>query len=243
MSSAAHEGTAATRPHIVVVDDHELVASLLVDWLRRNGFDASAVFEPTEADLVTSIADAVPDVVLLDDDLGPRLGTAERFVAPAIEAGALVLMLTSDGDRVLHARCVEEGASGILQKQTRPADLVSAVEAVAAGESILSPTERSALILELRKARSAAQRLRAPFIALTEREEQVLEAICDGESAAEIAMTWGVSVATVRSHIRAVLTKLQAGSQLEAAAMARRAGWPWQPVNASGQLTRTGRNT
>ena len=67
----------------------------------------------------------------------------------------------------------------------------------------------------------------APFASLTDREEQVLLAICDGESAAGIAADWEVSVATVRSHIRAVLAKLGAGSQLEAAAMARWVGWPW----------------
>ena len=136
-------------------------------------------------------------------------------------------MLTSDSNRVLQARCIEEGATGILHKQARPAELVAAVEDVVDGRSLISPTQRTELIIDLRRARNATRKERAPFALLTEREEQVLSAICDGQSAAQVATDWSVSVATVRSHIRAVLAKLGAGSQLEAAAMARRARWPW----------------
>ena len=229
MSAGAPRGGRTTNgpTRVVVVDDHVLLTSLLVDWLSRHGFDARGVFGHSDHQLISAIAAADPDVVLLDDHLGEELGTAERFVAPAIELGALVVMLTSDSDRVLQARCVEQGASGFLHKRARPAELVAAVEAVVEGRSLLTPSQRSGLIVDLRRARSADQRRRAPFASLTEREGQVLVAICDGDSAAEIAASWDVSVATVRSHIRAVLHKLDAGSQLEAAAMARRAGWPW----------------
>ena len=226
---------------VVVVDDHVLLTSLLVDLLSRHGFDARGVFASTDDQLLTAVRDATPDIVLLDDDLGDGLGSAERFIAPVIELGALVVMLTGDSNTVLQARCVEEGASGILHKRARPAELVSAVEDVAEGRSLLTPSQRSKLIVDLRRARTADEQRRAPFAALTEREQQVLEAICDGESASEIAGRWEVSVATVRSHIRSVLSKLHAGSQLEAAAMARKAGWPW--VDSSHNLMITGQRT
>lgn len=220
-------GTGGRPARVVVVDDHVLLTSLLVDWLSRHGFDARGVFASTDAELLTALSDARPDVVLLDDDLGSELGTAVRFIAPTIELGALVVMLTGDNDRVVQAQCVEEGATGILHKKARPAELVAAVEDVVDGRSLITPSQRSELIVDLRRARTEDSKLRAPFASLTHREEQVLLAICDGESAAGIAAEWEVSVATVRSHIRAVLAKLGAGSQLEAAAMARRVGWPW----------------
>jgi DNA-binding NarL/FixJ family response regulator len=65
----------------------------------------------------------------------------------------------------------------------------------------------------------------APFRRLTPREEEVLAALVDGEPAVAIAERDTVSEATVRSHIRSVLTKLGVGSQLQAVAQARRAGW------------------
>jgi DNA-binding NarL/FixJ family response regulator len=65
----------------------------------------------------------------------------------------------------------------------------------------------------------------APFRRLTPREEEVLAALVDGEPAVAIAGRATVSEATVRSHIRSVLTKLGVGSQLQAVAKARHAGW------------------
>ena len=209
---------------VAVVDDHALICSLLVDWLDRHGFEAVGIFAPQQEDLLERLGAATADVILLDDHLGEP---AVSVVTRCIELGALVLMLTEGTDRVFHARCIEAGASGIVSKGTQPAELVGAIEAVVAGRSLISPAQRAELIIDLRRARSEDRLRRAPFSGLTEREAQVLAAICEGRSAAEIADRWLVSVATIRSHIRAVLVKLGAGSQLEAAAMARRAGWPW----------------
>ena len=91
---------------------------------------------------------------------------------------------------------------------------------------MLSEDDRFELNAALRQAESRAAAELAPFTRLTDREQQTLMAICDGRSAAQMAEMWNLSVATVRSHIRAVLVKLEASSQLEAAAMARRVGWP-----------------
>lgn len=210
-----------------VVDDHALLCNLLVDRLRREGFEAVGVFGESDTELMDGLAESRPDVVLLDDDLGDRLGHSVRFIAPSIELGALVVMLTSTDDRVLQARCVEEGASGIMHKRIHPSQLVAAVADVVDGKSLLTPAQRAELIVDLRRARTEDRKQRAPFDALTDRERQVLTAICHGDSAAGIAGNWEVSVATVRSHIHAVLLKLGAGSQLEAVAMARRIGFPW----------------
>ncbi len=245
MSAALRQGRDAAIPiRVGVVDDHVLFCSLLVDWLGRHGFDARGMFARTDTELLSAIADSRPDIVLLDDYLGDDLGHSTRLIAPTIELGALVVMLTSSNDRVFQARCIEEGAAGIVHKRIRPAELVAAVEDVVDGKSLLTPAERTELIVDLRKARTEDRERRAPFRSLTEREAQVLSAICEGESASDIAARWHVSVATIRSHIRSVLGKLDAGSQLEAAAIARRAGWPWtvdgkQPANLMKTIQRT----
>lgn len=214
-------------PRVLVIDDHLLLASLLVDWLTRQGFEARAAFGPTNEAVLDAINEHRPDLLLLDDDLGPDLGSSLQFIAPAIERGAIVIMLASRPERVWAARCIEEGASGVAPKQARPVDLLGAINDLVAGKSLITPAERAELIVDLRRARHALLENRSPFYSLTEREAQALQAICDGKSASDIAREWVVSVATVRSHIRSVLVKLDVGSQLEAVALARRAGWPW----------------
>ena len=82
------------------------------------------------------------------------------------------------------------------------------------------------LIAALRAHRRESARRRLPFERLTPRERHVLEGLVEGTRADEIAAASFVSVTTVRNQIQSVLTKLGAGSQIEAVAMARRAGWP-----------------
>lgn len=79
--------------------------------------------------------------------------------------------------------------------------------------------------IELRRHREDERSVRAPFDRLSAREKQVLAALCVGRSVTQIAGDWVVSVPTVRTQVRAILTKLDAGSQLEAVAQAHRSGW------------------
>ena len=85
--------------------------------------------------------------------------------------------------------------------------------------------ERRSLLQATKAARAREAVLAEPFERLSSRETQVLQALADGRSVAEIARDWVVSEATVRTQVRAVLTKLGVTSQLAAVAAARRAGW------------------
>ncbi|MCW2547600.1 MAG: response regulator containing a CheY-like receiver domain and an DNA-binding domain [Mycobacterium sp.] len=81
------------------------------------------------------------------------------------------------------------------------------------------------LLAQARRSRRAERQLAAPFEELTPRERQVLAAMMQGKSCETIADAWFVSLATVRTQIRAVLTKLEVGSQLAAVSLAFMAGW------------------
>lgn len=209
---------------IAVVDDHELVSQLLVGVLTSAGFKAYAGYTESVDDIVADLAARETDVVLLDYYLGEQ--TADDYIGPIMDTGATVVMLTAADDLVTIATCVEAGAVGYLSKGVSPDDLVRSIELVITGGEMLSEDDRFELNAALRQAESRAAADLAPFTRLTDREQQTLMAICDGRSAAQMAEMWDLSVATVRSHIRAVLVKLEASSQLEAAAMARRVGWP-----------------
>lgn len=224
MTSLA-SGQRGTHPpvglRVLVVDDHDVVAESLVLMLRTEGVAAER--SSPEAVLARA-SEFEPAVVLLDLDLGHD-GSALPLVKPLTDLPAAVVMFTGVTDQLRLAEAVEAGAVGIVHKGLSSADVLRAVaEAATAGTAWRAGEERT-LLKGLRAARrrtEAAQRL---FASLTRREGEVLGALCDGLTAAEIAERQYVSVFTVRGHIRAILAKLGVGSQLAAVAMAQRVGW------------------
>jgi DNA-binding NarL/FixJ family response regulator len=214
---------------VLVVDDHELLAQSLSLALQAEGFDV-AVVAPTGMDAVLAAArEAQPAVVLLDLELGDAVGSALPLIAPLRAGGALVVIVTGITDRIRLAECLEAGAAGLLDKSSSFLQLVDAVREVAELGTLLSPGRRQDLLAELRRQRANRTRRLQPFRRLTPREAEVLKALMDGQQAEAIATTSFVSLATVRSQIRSVLTKLNVNSQLAAVAMARREGWPEPP--------------
>lgn len=218
----------AANPRVLIVEDHAILTEALAAALRLEGFDELATLTGAAltVEQVVDEADRVkPDVVLLDLHLGEdRLGIP--MIRPLVERGATVLMLTASKERELLAECLEAGASGLFDKAQPFDQLVEYVRDAAQGITVLKPMAREELLAELRTGRSRRLDRMAPFEQLTTREAEVLAALCDGRVAEEIAASQTLSVATVRSHIRAVLTKLGVNSQLAAVALARRAGWP-----------------
>jgi DNA-binding NarL/FixJ family response regulator len=170
-------------------------------------------------------------VVLLDLELGGEIGTSIPLIAPLEAFGAQVVMVTGVSDRVRLAECLEAGATGLINKSTPFADLVLAVQEVVELGTLVPPQQRHELLGELRRQRAADRDRLAPFERLTGREQQVLGALMEGKAAEKIAEEYFVSLATVRSQIRAILLKLDVNSQLAAVAMARQS--EWEPPSAT----------
>jgi DNA-binding NarL/FixJ family response regulator len=220
-------------PRVLIVEDHALITDSLVLALgSQAGFEARAV--PPDAlehdDVVAAAAAFGPQVVLLDLSLGvgagglPRKGTP--LIGPLRELGACVLVLSASTDRIRLAECLEAGAAGLLNKAQPFHEVIEAIQDVLDGRPRLRAGERDDLLAELRRWRAEREQRFGPFQRLTERERHVLEAVIDGLPADEIAVRDGVSITTVRTHIRAALDKLGVKSQLAAVALARRTGWP-----------------
>ena len=102
---------------------------------------------------------------------------------------------------------------------------MEAVRGAAEGRPILRDDERHALLAEARSRRRVDEERLGPFRSLSAREQAVLARLLAGDSAETIAHRSYVSLATVRSQIRAILLKLGVNSQLAAVALAREAGW------------------
>jgi two-component system nitrate/nitrite response regulator NarL len=209
-------------PRILVIEDHELFAELLVYSLQLAGFGRVDSADPERLDLdsILRLFDEVhPDVVLLDLLLGPA-GFATRYIEPLSARGAQVLILTASDDAVLLAECLEAGAAGVFSKCSPFAELLDVLVDAARGETVLSPAARTELLNALRKRRAEQRRGLDGFRDLTPREAAVLRALVDGRQAEEIAITDGVAVTTVRAQVRSILQKLGVNSQLAAVALA-----------------------
>jgi DNA-binding NarL/FixJ family response regulator len=210
---------------ILVVEDHPLVVTGLELALRARHLQVATANGP-DADAVVALArEFRPDCVLLDLHLGDDLGDGLALVGPLRATGAPVVMLTAETDPLLLASCVEAGAEGWIGKDAFLDRIVAAVEDVLAGRPLLGVAAREALLDDLRVRREGLTRALSPFERLTPRECTVLGCLAEGLSVDEIATTDCVSIATVRSQVRAILQKLGVRSQLAAVAMVNRAGW------------------
>jgi DNA-binding NarL/FixJ family response regulator len=103
--------------------------------------------------------------------------------------------------------------------------LALAIEDAVRGSAVMRPAEREALVEAAQAARRDDEEKLAPFAKLSAKERQVLGHLMDGRSAEDIARVEYVSLATVRSQIRAILHKLDVNSQLAAVSLAQKVGW------------------
>jgi two-component system nitrate/nitrite response regulator NarL len=211
---------------VLIVEDHELLAGTMALALRQEGLDVHAASGPSPAAVVELARTLAPVLVLLDLDLGPAMGSGLDLISPLIDAGGRVVMVTGVADRARLGACLEAGAAGVVSKAAEFSVLIDTVRRAVEGLPLLREEERQSLLEEARHRRRADHDRLAPFETLSPREQAVLVRLLAGESAETIAERSFVSLATVRSHIRAILLKLGVKSQLAAVAMARNAGWP-----------------
>lgn len=204
---------------VLVVDDHDVLASSLAQVLDSEPDMISVGTAPSLERARTLIRTSAPDVVLLDHRLPDGDGVASLRDLRAVRPQAQFVVLTaSAADSVLVA-ALEAGAAGFLSKTRSLAEVTSAIRAAATGEAVISPEMLARLLPRLHRSpqRAAGQDL-------TEREREVLGLLADGLTNAVIAERLFVSVHTVRNHIANLSAKLGAHSKLEALAIAVREG-------------------
>jgi DNA-binding NarL/FixJ family response regulator len=218
----------ATGLRILVVDDHRLVGESLAAVLSGRGYETRAARQIGREEILEEAREFQPTVVLLDLQLATGLEGVD-LVQPLLDLDTRVLMMTGVSDPAELGRCLEAGAEGVMSKGESFDDLIDQITAAVLGERVLPVTRAESLMEELRRDRAARQARLEPFESLTPRECELLEMLSDGRPAAAIADRWYVSLATVRSHIRSLLSKLDVHSQLEAVAKARGADWGRSP--------------
>ena len=208
-------GPAVAPIRVLIAEDQALLRSTLAALLQAEPGMSVVGLAEDGVRAVTLAAELRPDVILMDIQMPGLTGieATRRICAdPALEATRiLILTMFEIDDYVLGA--LRAGACGFLLKDTDPQSLVDAVRTVHEGQSLLSPQVLSRLVARMPRAASAGASgsTRADAVeALTPRQREVLLLIAQGLSNSEIEAELGITRATCRSHITALLARLGA---------------------------------
>lgn len=225
-----HPGGEAVR--VAVVDDHEIVRRGVRDLIESAPGLLFAGEASGAAEALRLVPALRPRVAILDVRLpdGDGVSLCRELRSRMPELACLMLTSYSDDDALFEA--VMAGASGYLLKQVRGNDLISAVRAVAAGESILDPASTTRMLDRLR---AAVPRDTGSELELSAREDHLLDLIGQGLTNREIADRTGLTEKTVKNYVSRLLQKLGMARRTQIAAFAterrllREGGERWRP--------------
>jgi NarL family two-component system response regulator LiaR len=204
---------------VLIADDHAVVRQGLRSFLELQD-EIEVVGEAGDGEEAVAEAERLePDVALMDLVM-PRLGGEEAIRRIAtVSPATRVVVLTSFVDDEKLFPAVRAGAAGYLLKDVQPRELVRAIRAADAGETILHPAVAARLVEEV-----ASRPDPAPRAPLTEREQEVLALIARGKANKLIALELGVAERTVKAHVSNILGKLGVSDRTQAALWAVREG-------------------
>jgi DNA-binding NarL/FixJ family response regulator len=200
---------------VLVVDDQPLFRAGLVALLNATP-DMTVVGEAADGDTAVRLAESSqPDVILLDIRL-PGLAVLKRVATTA----RLLVLTTFDLDEYVH-EALRLGAAGFVLKESEPARLLAAINAVASGEMQFSPTVMRRLVEAYLRGETAVSPWGSVGLdELTDREREVLRLVGTGLTNTAIATRLSVTEGTVKTHLNRVMTKLRLTSRAQAVVMA-----------------------
>ncbi|MEC5190777.1 MULTISPECIES: response regulator transcription factor [unclassified Arthrobacter] len=231
-----HDSTEGSgRIRVLLVDDQPLLR-MGFRLILEGEDDLSIVGEASDgADAIRQVRALGPDVVLMDVRMPVLNGIeATRAITAAAAHTKIIILTTFDLDEYAFAG-LQAGASAFLLKDVAPAELIHAVRVVASGDAVVAPRVTRRLLEAYVRAGAAATDRRAapggvraardPLLEdLTPRETEMLGAMAEGLSNAEIAHRYFLAEATVKTHVRRILTKLHLRDRVQAVVYAYETG-------------------
>ncbi len=202
---------------VAVIDDHTVFAELLLMAVRGEPDFEVVGHAQSVATGMTMVDDVKPDIVIMDVRLGDGDGIAATAVLTQRHPELLVVILTAHADQDLMSRAAAAEACALLPKDGDLEGLLKTLRSVTRDSFGVDPTLMHRLV---RRPVVPAQR----SYALTPREHELLRLLATGLDARQIARETDISLHTARGHLKSILAKLDAHSQLEAVAKAMRHG-------------------
>lgn len=209
---------------VLLVEDHLILAESFAALLKRDPLIEVVGIASTAGDAVALGRLHEPDIVLMDIRLPDGSGIEAATTIRTISKRTAFIFLTAYDSVEALGQAVEAGAAAFLPKSEASETVVEAIKRVAAGEMLIEPGKIQHALAWHRQRRHQERERQAVLAAITHREMDVLRLLTDGVSTAAIATALHISSVTVKTHVRSLLAKLDAHSQLQAVAKAQTLG-------------------
>jgi len=209
---------------VFLVDDQNILRAAFRSLLASKG-EIEVVGDSGDArEAILRIEEVRPDVVLLDISM-PGLSGLDA-IAPMRKAHKRVriLMLTHHEGESFVEQAMRAGADGYLSKDSNPAELMLAIQAVCDGRPYLSPKVSSGIVSGMRQSDAGSSLVRSRVESLTQREREVFQLLALGKSNKEVARDLEMSLGTAKKHRENLQRKLDCHSSAELARLAIREG-------------------
>jgi len=209
---------------VLIADDHALVREGTRRMLEQEA-DMQVVGEAGDGEETVKLAcELKPDVAIVDISM-PKLDGIEatKQIKERCPSVTILILSAYDDDQFIFS-LLEAGAAGYLLKSIRSRELVDAVRAVHAGESVLHPSIAKKVLNRFVPSGGKPQAAK-PVDVLSDREKEIVRLATKGLSNADIAKELCLSIRTVQGHLGHIFNKLQVGSRTEAVVRALKEGW------------------
>lgn len=212
------------RIKLLIADDHPLVREGTRKILEAEK-DMEVIAEAGDGEEAVTLASSLRLDVAIVDIAMPRLDGIEvtKQIKACCPETAVLILTAYDDDQFIFS-LLEAGAAGYLLKSVRGQEMVDAVRALHAGESVLHPSV-ARKVLDRFVSSSGKPKKQEPLETLTQREMDILKLVTRGLSNKDIAEELFLSMRTVQGHLRSIFSKVGVGSRTEAVVRALKKGW------------------
>jgi DNA-binding NarL/FixJ family response regulator len=209
---------------VLLADDHALFREGLAGIINAQP-DFRVVGEASDGlEVFVKAQEMKPDLILMDVQMPGMDGLeATRQIKQVLPATVIVMLTVRDDDEKLF-QALKNGAQGYLLKDIPSKEMLAMLRGALKGEAALSPALAARVLAEFRRLSAGGITAQEDDSGLTEREQQALAYVAQGATDKEIAEALSISLNTVKTHMRNILSKLQVSSRREAARVAKSKG-------------------
>jgi DNA-binding NarL/FixJ family response regulator len=209
---------------VLLADDHALFREGLAGIISAQP-DMQVVGEANDGlEAFVKAQELKPDLILMDVQMPGMDGIDAVRQIKQVLPETIIVMLTVRGDDDMLFEALKNGAQGYLLKEIRSQALLEMLRGALQGEAAISPSLAGRVLLEFRRLSKGNIAEKEDDSGLTEREQQVLVQASKGATDKEIATTLNISLNTVKTHVRNILSKLHVRTRREAAKAAKARG-------------------